>query len=234
MLLPALFKEAVSKKTIDCFNLKRPLYLSKMKKYIFPLAVTLLLAACSGNPRKLLVLSNNNPEINEAEKTIVCKATTGHEEKTLDFNGDALKVSTAKGDATINTKEKGYYVINLKGNDTIIGSYQRFTTPEEAHRVMTQDDLKKKIDSLQQLVAGKNVSDANRNFFILPNTAAKITANTNAFVVAPFRPMTAAPETDDNTAPEVYQFYTIKEVRDIIAKLQKLTGPPPPPPATKK
>jgi hypothetical protein len=202
-----------------------------MKKYIFPLAVTVLFASCSG--KKLLVLSNNNPVINEDEKTIVCKATSGHEERTLDFKGSALKVSTAVGDATINTPDKGYYVINLKSNDTIIGSYQRFTTPEEAHRVMTQDDLKKKIDSLQQLVLGKNVSDANRNFFLLPNTGAKISSNTEAFVVAPYHPMADVPTGDNGQAPEVYQFYTIKEVRDIIAKLQKLTGATPPTPEKK-
>ena len=193
-----------------------------MKKYICPLAIAMLLASC-GNQKKLLVLSNNNPEVTDAEKTIVCKASSGHEERSIDFKGDALKVSTAVGDATIDTKEKGYYVINLKANDTIIGSYQRFTTPEEAHRVMTQEDLKAKIDSLQQLIQGKNVSAANRNFFILPNTGVKISANPNAFVVAPYRSMTEVPPNDDNSTPEVYQFYPIKEVRDIIANLQKLT-----------
>jgi len=203
-----------------------------MKKYIYPLAAAILLASC-GNQKKLLVLSNNNPAVNEEEKTIVCKATTGHEERSIDFKGDALKVSTALGDATINTAEKGYYVINLKQNDTIIGSYQRFTTPGEAHRVMTQDDLKAKIDSLQQLIQGKNVSEANRNFFILPNTGVKISANTKVFVVAPYRPMTEIPPTDDNTTPEVYQFYAIKEVRDIIANLQKLTSTKPEEPAKK-
>jgi hypothetical protein len=206
-----------------------------MKKYTAPLAILLMVAATSCQQKKLLVLTNNNPVVDEDAKTITCKADKGHEEKTLDFKGDALKVSTALGDASISTPDKGYYVINLKAHDTIIGSYQRFTTPEEAHRVMTQDDLKKKIDSLQQLTEGKNVTEANRNFFILPNTGVKISANAKAFVVAPFHPMADIPPTDDNTAPEVYQFYTISEVRDIIANLQKLTGTQKPaaPPAKK-
>lgn len=203
--------------------LKQPLYLSNMKKNILPFAIVVILTASSCGQKKLLVLSNNNPAISEDSKTIVCKATKGHEERTIDFTGDALKVSTAVGDATINIPDKGYYVVNLKSNDTIIGGYVMFTTQGQAHRVMTQDDLKKKIDSLLLLVQGKNVTEANRNFFILPNTGAKISSNANAFVVAPYHPMADVPTADDNSVPEVYQFYTINEVRETIGKLQKLT-----------
>jgi len=99
---------------------------------------------------------------------------------------------------------------------------------------MTQDELKKNIDSLKQLMQGKNVTEANRNFFIPPNTGVKISSNTKAYVVAPYHPMAGVPATDDNSAPEVYQFYTINEVRDILARLVKLTGTPPPPAPAKK
>jgi hypothetical protein len=205
-----------------------------MKKYIFPLAITLLLASCAGNQKKILVLSNNNPVISDDQKTITCKATSGHEERSLDFTGDAIKASTAVGDATINTPDKGYYVINLKANDTIIGSYQHFAVAGESQHVMTQDDLKKNIDSLKQLMEGKNVTEANRNFFIPPNTGVKISSNAKAYVVAPYHPMADVPATDDGSAPEVYQFYTMNEVREILARLVKLTGTPPPPPAPAK
>ena len=80
------------------------------------------------------------------------------------------------------------------------------------------------LDSLQLLSEGKNVSEKNRNFFILPNQAVKITENTKAMIVGPYHHMTSA-ETVDGKAPEVYQFYSIKEIREMILKLQVLTTP---------
>ncbi|HWB24948.1 MAG TPA: hypothetical protein VG738_05690 [Chitinophagaceae bacterium] len=195
-----------------------------MKKSLFFLAVPLLMVACSGNQKKVLILSHDNPQIDEANHTVNCSATKGHEEKELEMSGNVtLKVSTAAGNADINLPDKGYYIVNLKNNDTIIGSYQAFTTADQAHRKITQDDLKMKIDSLQQLIQGKNVSAANRNYFILPNTAARVTPNIDATIIAPYHAMSGVPQTDDGKAPEVYQFYTINEVRDIITNLQKLT-----------
>jgi len=195
-----------------------------MKKFLFFPVISLLVVACSGSQKKVLVLSHDAPQIDEANYTVTCKATRGHEEKEMEMSGNvALKLSTAAGDATVNLPDKGYYIVNAKSNDTIIGSYQVFTTADQAHRKITQADLKMKIDSLEQLIQGKNVSEANRNYFILPNTAAKITSNIDATIIHPYHPMANIPETADGKAPEVYQFYTVNEVRDIITNLQKLT-----------
>ena len=88
---------------------------------------------------------------------------------------------------------------------------------------MSQEELKHDIDSLQHLVTGQNASAASRAFFIPPNTATKITANTDATIIGPFHQMTSI-EQKGNEAPEVYRFYSVKEVRETIDKLQKLTG----------
>ncbi|HVX50003.1 MAG TPA: hypothetical protein VHB48_07590 [Chitinophagaceae bacterium] len=195
-----------------------------MKKNLLLFAIPILLVACAGNQKKVLILSHDNPQIDEANYTINCPATRGHEEKELVMSGNVtLKVNTAAGNADINLPDAGYYIVNLKNNDTIIGSYQLFTTADQAHRVMTQADLKQKIDSLEQLVQGKNVSAANRNYFILPNTAAKITPNIDATIIAPYHKMSGVPETAEGKAPEVYEFYTVNEVRETIANLRKLT-----------
>jgi len=202
----------------------RHFYINVMRKIFLYLLLPLLLASCGNNTKKVLVLTHDNPSINEDAGTVDCKTTRGHVEKELDFKGSSLKVSTAAGDATLSIPDKGYYIANLKNNDTIIGSYQHFSAQGAAQKVITQDDLKKKIDSLIQLSQGKNVSDANRNYFIPPNTVAKITSNPDAFIVAPYHQMTSIPQQGDKE-PEVYQFYTINEVREMIANLQKLTTP---------
>jgi hypothetical protein len=98
---------------------------------------------------------------------------------------------------------------------------------------MTQEVLKTKIDSLQQLTTGANVSAANRNFFILPNQVVKVSENLDAFIVGPYHQMRSA-EKVDGKDPEVYRFYSIREIRETIAKLEELTKPVAPPPPAKK
>jgi len=197
-----------------------------MKKGLLLLAIPALLIACAGgNQKKVLVLSHDNPQVDEAAGTITAKAPKGHVEKELLLSVDALKVSTLAGDATINLPAKGYYIANLKDNDTIIGAYVAFTTDaSQASTRLTQDVLKKRLDSLQQLIQNKNVSEANRNYFILPNTAVKITDNVDATIIAPYHTISGIPAVADGKAPEVYRFFTANELRATINNLQKLTG----------
>jgi hypothetical protein len=100
----------------------------------------------------------------------------------------------------------------------------QYTDPKLKKNVTTQADLKHDIDSLQQLTEGKNISAANHNFYLLPHTATKFTNNLEAQVVGPFHKMTSA-EMVDGKMPEVYRFYSIKEIRETIAKLTVLTLP---------
>ena len=114
--------------------------------------------------------------------------------------------------------DDGLYIINLK-NDTVVGSMQH--TGSGNNNRITQDQLKQKVDSLQQLIAGKNVSEANKNYFIHPGSVVKISGNVDARV---FGPYTTIPQSfDAASAPEVYKFYTTGEVRDLINKLIPMT-----------
>jgi hypothetical protein len=88
--------------------------------------------------------------------------------------------------------------------------------------MITQEMIKKSIDSLVALIEGKNVSAANRNYFILPFTAAKITNNMNAVIIAPFHNITTL-EKDGDKDPEVYRFFSIKEIREKIEKQKAMT-----------
>ncbi len=198
--------------------------------FIIVAVFTILLAACSSRTKKIIVYANHDAIINEEAKTIIQKDDEGHIVNEIQYNtGDKveLKVQQKDGSVTsIEIPEHGYYILNVKAKDTIIGGYQKYSTPEEANRIITQEELKRNIDSLQQMIQGKNTSAANRTFFILPNAAAKISDNADATIIGPYHRMTSLEKRGDKE-PEVYRFYSIKEVRETIDKLQKHTGEKP-------
>jgi len=195
-----------------------------MKKILVLLSAVILLTAC-GKDKKMIVMSKGPAEINTDAKTIKAGDGAGHDEKevTLSCEKVVFRLSTPAGEATVELLGNGLFIVNVK-NDTIIGSYQKYSDPGQAQNRMTQETLKKQLDSLQLLSEGKNVSEANRNFFILPNKAVKVTDNTQAMIVGPYHRMRSI-EKVDGKDPEVYRFYSIKEIRETILKMQALTVP---------
>lgn len=184
----------------------------------------LLLAACSSGNKKIIVYIKGSSTVNEEAKTITVVDGSGSDEKTISYKTAdkvQLQVKGLGDDASVPIDNNGLYILNAK-NDTIIGSYQNYDSPKTTTTVKTQEDLKHGIDSLVQLTEGKNISAANRNFYLLPKTAVKISDNVDAFVVGPFHKMTSVAKEGDK-APEVYRFYSIKEIRETIAKLTALT-----------
>lgn len=194
-----------------------------MKKILSLIILAASLAACKNGTKRVIVMSKGEPEVDTKAKTIKTTDGAGHHEKAVVLGGGTFvfKMSTPAGEADIELKESGLYVINAK-SDTIIGSYQYYTDPSKANAVITQEDLARRIDSLNLLVEGKNVSAANRNFFILPKSVVKLSDNVQAEVVGPYHQMSSA-ERKDGQDPEIYRFYSIKEIRETIAKLQALT-----------
>ncbi len=170
-------------------------------------------------------MSKGTADINTDTRTITAKDGSGHDEKTVDITGEKLtfQLSSPAGNSSVDMTDNGLYLINVK-NDTIVGGYQPYADPKTIKRVFSQDDVKVRIDSLVQLAAGKNISTANHNFFLLPNTATKISSNIDAIVVGPYHQMTSAEKVGDKD-PEVYRFFSIKEVREEIARLQAMTIP---------
>ena len=194
-----------------------------MKNLVGILFAIVLLSSCAGNNKRIYVMSKGPAQYDEAAKTISAKDGRGHEEKIINISSAevALKLNGPTGEASVSFKENGLYVINIK-NDTIIGSKQNYVSPKLQKDMMTQDELKVKIDSLYQLTEAKNISAANHNFFILPNQAVKITDNLEAIIVGPFHQMTTAAKVDGQE-PEVYRFYSIHEIRETIVKLEGFT-----------
>lgn len=194
-----------------------------MKKVI-AFAIIVSSVACSTTQKKVLVYAKGTATVNEATKTVTANDGTGSDEKTLlltDKGKAIINIETTNGKAVIDIPENGYYVVNAK-QDTIVGSYQKYGEAKTVKTVMTQAFLKQSIDSLEQLIQGKNISATNRNFFILPMSAVKVTTNMDAFIVGPFHQMTSIEKLEDKE-PEVYRFYSVKEIRETIKNLTALT-----------
>jgi archaellum component FlaF (FlaF/FlaG flagellin family) len=195
-----------------------------MKRFLVFSVAAFLLTACGGSNKKIIVMSKGPAEVNADAKTISAKDGAGQTEKevVLSDGQSSFKISSPAGEATVDLPENGLYIINVK-TDTIIGSYQKYSDPA-SQGTISQERLKQKLDSLQLLAEGKNVSAANRNFYILPNHSVRISDNIQSIVVGPYHQMTSA-EKVDGKDPEVYRFYSIKEVRVMIEKLVVLTTP---------
>jgi hypothetical protein len=196
--------------------------MQRLSGFLF-LAALLSFTACKSHDKKILLYASGNIQTDNSKTNITVADGTTHHEQELDFPGSGpvtLNIQSPQGKYSLNITEDGLYIANLK-NDTVIGSYQHVGADNGGAR-MTQDAAKQKLDSLQKLLLGQNVSDANRNYFILPGKIAKITTEVQAKVFGPFTTIPGA--FDAGSVPEIYKFYSIKEVREIVGNLSKITS----------
>ena len=188
------------------------------------IAILVCFSACKSHQKKVLVYASDKITVdnNQQHITVANGDGTTHHEQELDFTGGdpiTLNVETPQGKYTIAIPDDGLYVANIK-TDTVVGSKQHVGA-EGGEAKITQDALKQKLDSLQKLAMDQNVSDANQNFFIVPGKAVKLTTEVNAKVFGPFTSITGS--FDAGSVPAIYKFYSMKEMRQIIANLQKMT-----------
>lgn len=191
------------------------------RKSCLLLCLVLFLNACTSHEKKILVYANSNIQVDDSQKNITVTEGNSQVEKELDFSGAdpvVLNISSPRGHYTLEAKEDGYWLANLK-SDTILGSLQH--TGTAAHTRITQEELKHQLDSLTQLVKGINVSSQAKNYFILPNKIEKISNVTRVKIFGPF---TSIPnDFDAGTVTEIYKFYNISEVNTIIQKLTEMS-----------
>ncbi len=185
---------------------------------------SLLLACSTKTSKKVIVYAKGTATVNEKTQTIDTKDGAGQDEKILSYSQSeaiTLHLNTPQGSNDVAIAQDGLYILNAK-KDTLVGGFVHFVDPRIKKNVTTQEELKADIDSLEMLVAGKNVSEQNKSFMILPRSAAKISDNLAAEVVGPFHKLTTL-EKVDGKIPDVYKFYTLKEMRETINKLKLLT-----------
>lgn len=201
--------------------------MKKLSVTTLSLAALLSLPACKGHHKKVIVYAGSDIQVDNTKTNITVGEGGPLHQQDLDFSGGdpvTLNVQTPTGKVSVEAPEDGLYVLNLKG-DTIVGSYQHTGTEAGESRI-TQEMLKQKYDSVQKLVRGENVSEANRNFFILPNHIQKISTNARSKVFGPYTTIPSA--FDAGQAPEIYKFYSIKELYDVLAKMAVMMGGPAP------
>ena len=197
--------------------------MKKLSATALSLAALCSLAACKGHHKKVIVYAGSDIQVDNTKTNITVGEGGPLHQQDLDFTGSdpvTLNVQASSGKISLEASEDGLYVANLK-NDTIVGSYQRTGTEAGESRI-TQEMLKQKFDSVQKLVRGENVSAANRNFFILPNHIQKISANAAAKVFGPYTTIPSA--FDAGQDPEIYKFYSVKDLHDVISKMAVMMG----------
>jgi hypothetical protein len=195
--------------------------MQRISSLLFTVAVVSF-AACKGHEKKVLVYASDKITVDNSMQhiTVANGDGTTHHEQELDFStGDpvTLNVESPQGKYTVTIPDDGLYIANLK-SDTVVGSRQHVGAEGEAR--ITQDALKQKLDSLEKLVQGQNVSDANQNYFITPGKAVRLTTETKAKVFGPFTTIPGA--FDAGSVPAIYKFYSMKEMREIIGRLDKM------------
>jgi hypothetical protein len=185
------------------------------------LTFILFISACASHQKKILLYADSRIEVDESQKNITVQDGTTQVEKELDFNSSGpviLNITGPRGKYTLEANEDGYWLANLK-SDTIVGSMQHTGVTQQTR--VTQEQLKYQLDSLNKLVKGANISAAAKNYFIVPGNMEKITRFTTAKIFGPYMPIPAA--FDAGSVPEIYKFYNLSEVKDIISKLTEMS-----------
>lgn len=192
------------------------------------LTVIACFSACTSHEKKILIYASGKIQVDDTKQHITVTEGTTHHEQELDFtSGDPvnLDITYPQGKLTLSATEDGLYIANCKP-DTVLGSMQHVGAEGGEGRI-TQDALKQKLDSLQKLALGQNVSEANHNYFIPPGKLVKLSSNAKGKVFGPFT--TIPGSFDAGSVPEIYKFYSMKEMREIIGNFQKMSSGPTPP-----
>ena len=193
--------------------------MKQLQAVILGIVVISFFAACSEKQeKKVLVMASGKVQV--SGDVITLEPGTTHTETEVPVSGDKVKVNSPSGSNDFTIPDAGLYILNIK-TDTLVGSYQRIGT-DNSQTVITQDNLKVRIDSLKQLMAGTNASSTNKNYFIPPNQVSKITANSSAQIIGPYKKVPGSFEGGKEL--ELYKFYTNKEMQEIVGKLEKMTA----------
>lgn len=193
-----------------------------IKKFQFAIVLPaiIMFMSCGGGGKKVMIMASGKVSING--NTITLEPGTTHNEATLEPGSDKITVNAPAGNRDFDVKEDGLYLLNLK-KDTLAGSYQRVGT-DNSQQVISQENLWERVDSLNQLMTGQNVSEAKRNYHLPPFTIRRITGNTNAQIIGPYRKIPGSFNPDQEH--EVYKFYTNKELVEIVENVKKMMANP--------
>jgi hypothetical protein len=186
-----------------------------------------LFTACSGGSKSgktLVVMSSGKMQIDKANpQTINFEPGNQHNEEILTYSGSekaTVTVKSAAGDKTYELPDNGIYLLNLK-KDTLVGSIVNFGSAGMPTAI-SGEQLEHIIDSTQKLLLGQNASDANKTYFLAPNSVKKISLNEASKILGPYNAIPYKVEADkDGNAPEYYKFFTNTQKREALGDLTK-------------
>ncbi len=155
------------------------------------------------------------------QKNITIEPGTTHNEKEIILTGSGKETLTVKVGAenkTFDIDQPGHYLLNFK-SDTLVGGIVKYGSGGKTTS-LTGEDVDRMIDSTQQLLLGKNTSDAAKTYFILPGTLKKISDNSESTIVGPYKGIPGTVDVDKSgNGPETYKFFTNKQKREALDDL---------------
>lgn len=198
-----------------------------MKRYSFLLlCIGLIVASCNTEVKKKVLVMGKG-KLSARENAITYKTGSGYAETTIELKGDDANTLDVEADGEKKNisipADAGFYILNLRA-DTVVGAKQNIGTDLSSGKVMTQEELRSKIDSLVLLTTGANVQQGGTNFVLAPGSVTKISDNPNARVFGPFTKIPARLDASpDGKELQLFKFYTNTEMRELIEKLKEQT-----------
>jgi hypothetical protein len=186
---------------------------------IFTAAIVLSACGGAGSEKKIIVMASGTLKVND--KIIKLEPGFTHTEQELIFKEEKVTLQVESTDGvkkSLDITENGIFVLNLQ-KDTLIGGIVNYGASGRPGEI-TKEAMDKMIDSTKQLMAGLNVSDAAKTYFLPPFTIKKITDVAGARVVGSANGIPYKIEVDANgKAQEVYKFFTNKQKRETLDDL---------------
>jgi hypothetical protein len=198
---------------------------TKMKRFLMIALIGIsALAACNSSAKKKVLVMGKGT-LTASGNNVTYKEGSGYAETEVEIKDDKETTLNIVGGEKKNVTipaGSGFYILNLRA-DTVIGSKQNLGSDLNSSMI-TQEQLKVKIDSMIQLSHGTVPSGAKDVHIIAPGGMAKISDNINARVFGPFTKIPASLDADPDGKPlELYKFRTNTEMREVIETMTKAT-----------
>ncbi|HEY0298965.1 MAG TPA: hypothetical protein VGB84_07075 [Arachidicoccus sp.] len=195
-----------------------------MKKFLLGVLPLAVLASCGpGKEREVLVVASGSITVN-GTSIAIGDTSSGASNKEIDLK-DASQTSFSINNngtkSTINIPaESGYYIYNIS-TGAVYGSLLVAGKDYGLDHQLDLDEQKAFIDSVKQVLAGANISTANRNYLINPGQIVKLNDDfVHTHVFAPFEPLADVAEAKDGKPITLYKFYSKDELQTRLQTVE--------------
>lgn len=205
-----------------------------MRKLLFAIIPLAMLASCGGTnqERKVLIVAPGTITLDATGKNIsVGDTTSGADNKEIDLKDPSvtsLNINNNGAKSTINIPaDAGYYIYN-GGSQPIYGSELIVGKNIGLDHDLDLDEQKAYIDSVKQVLAGTNISAANKNYLINSKQIIRIGSSDapHTHVFAPFVGISDVTAADDGKPVSLYKFYAKDELQQRLQTVEESYNAP--------